>query len=158
MNVLVLGIGNILLSDEGIGVRVVEALEEQYRLPPGVECVDGGTSGFALMDLFEGRDHVLIVDAIVSDAAPGTVVKLVDREVPTFFQARMTPHQIGLSDVLAALMLLDRGPKALTLLGIVPASLELSVELSPTLKSDLDGYVERVAQELNVIGVPVNRR
>lgn len=85
-NVLVLGVGNILLSDEGIGVRVVEALQQRYRVPEGVEMVDGGTCGMDLLDLIAGRDHLILVDAVATGGPPGTVVRLEGDEIPALFR------------------------------------------------------------------------
>lgn len=131
MRVVVLGLGNILLRDEGVGVRVVEALAERYALPPEIEVVDGGTAGMELLNVIAGCDHLLICDAIKDDAPPGTVIKLADAEVPALFQTRFSPHQLGLADVLATLTLSDEAPRAVTLIGIVPLDMELGIELSP---------------------------
>lgn len=116
MRVVVLGLGNILLRDEGVGVRVIEALAERYILPPEVEVVDGGTAGMELLNVIASCDHLLICDAVKEDAPPGTVIKLVDAEIPTFFQTRYSPHQLGLADVLATLTLTDEAPGSVTLI------------------------------------------
>lgn len=84
MNTLVLGIGNLLLSDEAVGVRIVERLEQDYRFPEGVELMDGGTAGMELMEYMASRDHLIVADAVLSDAAPGSVITLHDDEVPAF--------------------------------------------------------------------------
>lgn len=158
MNVLVLGVGNILLADEGVGVRVVEVLSERYRLPPSVEVVDGGTSGMDLLDIIAGHDHVIIVDAVKGGHPPGTVVRLAGDQVPAFFRTRISPHQLGLSDVLAALAILDTSPRGVTIIGIEPKSLELSLELSPEIGAMMDALVERVVEELVALGCPPHPR
>ena len=112
MRTLVLGLGNILLRDEGVGVRVVEALAARYILPADVEVVDGGTAGMELLNTLAGCDHLLICDAVQTDAPPATVIELVNTEVPAFFQTtRFSPHQLGLADVLATLTLTDEAPR-----------------------------------------------
>ena len=86
MRILVLGVGNILLTDEAIGVRIVEALEQRYILPDYVEILDGGTAGMELLGDMANRDHLIIADAIVSKkSAPGTMMILRDEEVPALF-------------------------------------------------------------------------
>ncbi|MBK8181957.1 MAG: HyaD/HybD family hydrogenase maturation endopeptidase [Candidatus Competibacteraceae bacterium] len=148
MRVVVLGLGNILLRDEGVGVRVVEALSERYGLPPEVEVVDGGTAGMELLNVIAGCDHLLICDAVKEDAPPGTVIKLIDAEVPAFFQTRYSPHQLGLADVLATLTLTDEAPGHITLIGVVPLDMELGIELSPEVRAVVGQAVECVATVL----------
>ena len=152
MSVLVLGLGNILLSDEGVGVRVVEALQARFRIPDGVDVVDGGTSGMDMLDTIDGRDHLIVIDAVSTGAAPSTVVRLTDEDVPAFFRTKISPHQLGLSDVLAALTILDSAPAAITLIGIVPVALDLGLELSPTIAARLDDLVDMVRTDLATLG------
>lgn len=154
MNVLVLGAGNILLSDEGIGVRVVEALQDRYRVPDAVEVLDGGTSGMGLLDVLAGRDHLIIVDAVNTGRPPGSLVRLADDEIPAAFRTKSSPHQLGLQDVLALLRLLGTAPRRVTVIGIQPASLDLSLELSPVVAGKLDELVQMVVAELTAIGLP----
>lgn len=147
-NVLVLGVGNILLSDEGVGVRVVEALQERHSLPDGVEVLDGGTCGMDLLDVIAGRDHLILVDAVNTGSPPGTLVRYADRDIPAVFRTKMSPHQLGLVDVLALLKLLDSEPKRVTVIGVEPASLGLGLELTPVVAARLDEAVEMVWTEL----------
>lgn len=129
--VVVLGVGNLLMADEGVGVRCVEALAGDARLPQFVRLVDGGTSTHELLDDLEGLDLLVIVDAVITGAPPGTQVRLAGAAVPYAFGQKLSPHQHGIHDLLATLTLLDRAPKDVVLLGVVPASLALSLELSP---------------------------
>lgn len=156
--VIVLGVGNILLRDEGVGVRVIEALAERYALPPEVEIVDGGTVGMDLLDTLAGCDHLLICDAVQTGAPPATVVKLADAEVPALFQTRYSPHQLGLSEVLATLILMDEAPGAITLIGVVPVDLELGAELSPEVAAVVNQAVETLVVELQMMGFCLNLR
>ncbi len=156
--IVVLGVGNILLRDEGVGVRVVEALAERYGLPAGVEVVDGGTVGMDLLDILAGCDHLLICDAVQTGALPGSVVKFADAEVPALFQTRYSPHQLGLSEVLATLILMEEAPAAITLIGVVPADLDLGAELSPEVAAVVSEVVERVVAELGMLGFPLTHR
>ena len=152
--VLVLGAGNILLSDEGIGVRVVEALQRRYRVPEEVEILDGGTCGMDLLDIIAGRDHLILVDAVDTGSPPGTVVRLEGNQIPAVFRTKSSPHQLGLQDVLALLLLLDAAPAHVTVIGVQPASLDIGLELTPVIAARLDDMVEMVAGELAAIGLP----
>jgi len=156
MTVLVLGLGNILLSDEGVGVRAVEALQRQYRIPDGVDVVDGGTSGMDMLDMIANRDHLIVIDAVNTGEPPATVMRLTGEAVPVFFRSKISPHQLGLSDVLAALRLLESEPAGITLIGIVPAALDLGLELSPTIAAKLDDLVGMVRAELDTLGFPLD--
>ena len=154
MNILVLGLGNILLTDEGVGVHAVEAFVDGYAVPDGVEVVDGGTSGMDMLDLMSGRDHIVVVDAVNTGDPPGTVIRLEGDAVPAFFQARISPHQLGLSDVLASLALLGEAPAGITLLGVVPEDLDIRVGLSPRMTEKRDELVGLLADTLAGLGAP----
>jgi len=153
--VLVLAMGNVLLEDEGLGIHALNTLQRRYDLPPEVECLDGGTSGMALVDLISGREHLLVLDAVQTGDSPGTLVKMDDQEVPVYFGLRVTPHQLGLSDVLASLTLTEEQPGNVTVLGLVPFSLEMSLDVSSGINARLDYLVEAVANELQHLGYPL---
>lgn len=74
MNTLVLGIGNLLIGDEGVGCKAVDELNRRYTMPSGVECIDGGTAGFELLSLMDGKDLVILIDAMRNELEPGTSV------------------------------------------------------------------------------------
>ena len=158
MSVLILGIGNILLGDEGIGVRAVEALLERYDLPDEVEVIDGGTTGMGLLDLIAGRERVILVDAVKTGAQPGTIVRLEGHAIPPGLRQRISPHQQGIGDVLAVLTLLGDAPKELVVIGIEPADLDFGVGLSPVIEAELDALVAAVVAELSRCGLAPERR
>lgn len=145
---LVLGVGNILLADEGVGVRVVEAFQQRYLIPENVEVLDGGTAGMDLLDALSSRSHIIIVDAVRTGAEPGTIVRLGGRDVPALFSNRISPHQLGISDVLAILRLVDQEPEHISLIGIVPFDLELGLALSEAIATKVDEMADLVAAEL----------
>ncbi len=155
MRIVVLGLGNILLRDEGVGVRVVEALAARYVLPAVVEVVDGGTTGMELLDTLAGCDHLLVCDAVQTGAPPGSVVKLADAEVPALFQSRFSPHQLGLAEVLATLILMEEAPTTITLVGVVPVDLELGIELSPEVAAVVERAVACLVDTLHRLGFPL---
>lgn len=159
MSILVLGVGNILLTDEGIGVRVVEALEQRYLLPEGVEVLDGGTAGMELLEAMANRTHLIIVDAVVSrKSEPGAQIILRDDEVPTLFNNKISPHQLGLSDVLSALRFTDEFPGSITLVGVIPLSLEPHIGLTPVVQASLEPALQAVITALQSVGVTLTPR
>ncbi|MBP6122944.1 MULTISPECIES: HyaD/HybD family hydrogenase maturation endopeptidase [Providencia] len=155
MRILVLGVGNILLSDEGIGVRIVEALEERYHLPECVEVLDGGTAGMELMGAMADRDHLIIADVVLSSQKPGNILVLRDDEVPALFTRKISPHQLGLSDVLSALHLTDEFPQRLTLVGIVPESLEPRIGLTAVGKAAFEPALQTIIEILRSEGLEI---
>lgn len=152
---LVLGVGNILLADEGVGVRVVEAFQQRYAVPEDVEVLDGGTAGMDLLDALSSRSHIVIIDAVRTGAEPGTIVRLIGSEVPALFSNRISPHQLGISDVLAILRLVDQEPEHIALIGIVPLDLELGLALSDAITAKVDEMADLVAAELRRHGFAV---
>ena len=154
MRILVLGVGNILLSDEGIGVRVIEALERRYVMPEGVDVMDGGTAGMELLEAMASRTHLIIVDAIVSrKSEPGELLILRDEEVPVLFNNKISPHQLGLSDVLSALRFTGEFPDKITLVGVIPQSLEPNIGLTPTVEASLEPALQAVLAALQGSGI-----
>jgi hydrogenase maturation protease len=143
---LVMGIGNILQQDEGLGVRAVERLQSLYRLPPDVRAVDGGVMGLDLLPYLEDAERVLILDAIQANRPPGSVMRLEGPEIPVVLALKTSIHQVGLQELLAVSHLRGTLPSSVILWGMQPASLEMGTELSPVVSSALDGLVEAVAE------------
>lgn len=152
MNLLVLGLGNILLQDEGVGVRLVERLTERYVVPDGVEVLDGGTSGMELIHTIADRDALILCDAVRSDAPPGTVLRIAGEDLPAFFRTKLSPHQLGVSDLLATLTLLGRTPSPVVLIGIVPEAMDLGLVLSPRIEAALEEALSLLLAEMEALG------
>ena len=148
MRAVVLGVGNILLSDEGVGVRAIESMARDHVLPPDVELIDGGTSAMEMLDDLAHADLLLIVDCIRSGAPPGTLVRLADEEVPVFMRMKLSPHQVGLSDVLATLVITGESPKRLIVHGVEPASLDTGMELTEPVAARLPDLVAAILADL----------
>lgn len=148
MKAVVLGVGNTIRADEGVGVRAVEALERDYALPPGVTAIDGGTSSMEMLEELSNLDLLVVIDAVNDGKPPGTLVPLTGDAVPVFFRRNLSPHGIGLSDVLAALEFMGAEPKETIVLGVQPLSLELGMELTPTLAARVP---ELVAQAVEIL-------
>jgi hydrogenase maturation protease len=153
MKVVVLGVGNIILTDEGVGVRVIDALERDYAMPEGVTVIDAGTSGMEMLEDLSHLDFLLVVDAIAANKPPGALVKLSGDEVPVFFRRNLSPHGIGLSDVLASLEFMEAEPKETVILGAQPVSMELSTELTPAIAALVPELVAQVVVELTARGL-----
>jgi hydrogenase maturation protease len=153
MKIVILGIGNVLMTDEGIGVRVIDEMQSRFRFSDNVELLDGGTSGMELLDDLSNLDHLIVVDAVRSGDPAGTLIRLENEEIPALFQTRLSPHQLGLSDVLATLLLMGTYPKHLVLLGCEPMSLETKMSLSPEVEAKVEPLIEAVLKELAAIGV-----
>ncbi len=155
MRIVVLGVGNTLLSDEGIGVRAVERLQTDYDLPPEVVVIDGGTTGMEMLEDLSNADHIVIVDAVRSGKAPASIIRLAGEQVPVFFKTKLSPHQIGLSDVLATLAFIGEAPGGVTVLGVEPVSLETGMSLSPQVEARLPELLDLLVTELRELGVQV---
>jgi hydrogenase maturation protease len=124
-DVLVLGIGNLLWADEGFGVRCAEALAQGYELPPAVRVMDGGTQGLYLLPYVQQTKKLIVFDAVDYGLEPGTVKLVEDDEVPRFMGAKkMSLHQTGFQEVIAAAMLTDQCPERMLLIGVQPEELE----------------------------------
>lgn len=152
VNITVLGIGNILLSDDGAGVHAVNTLKDEYRFPENVRFIDGGTKGLDLLPFLEGQDKVLIIDASDFRREPGTVDVVEGEKIPGFLSTKLSVHQIGLPDLLFAARLLGIIPSEMCLIGIQPKSLETGTELSGVVKSRFDSFLERVLLKLKEWG------
>ncbi|MGE5516944.1 MAG: HyaD/HybD family hydrogenase maturation endopeptidase [Bacteroidota bacterium] len=158
MRVVVLGVGNILMSDEGVGVHAVEALTSQYSIPDEVEVIDGGTSGMDCLDRIADADLLLIADCMRSkDKAPGTITRLADDEINAWFKTRISPHQVGLSDVLAACCFHGISPKKVVLVGVQPASFETCMDLTPTVAAVLPQVIDRLVEEVAAMGIRLTK-
>lgn len=148
-----LGIGNLIMTDDGFGVRVVQRLTDEYRFPEGVTVMDGGTLGLDLLPHLEGVERLLMVDAVETGGPPGTVVRLSGEEIPVALQTKLSPHQMGLQDLLAVAELQGNRPAEMVLWGVQPESVELGMELTPAVAARLDQLVEKVLAELAAWGV-----
>jgi len=153
IDTLVLGVGNLLLSDEGVGLRVVERLVTSYQIPEEVQALDGGTLGLDLLHYLEVADgrpveNLLIVDAVEMDEEAGTLLRMEGDEVPSFLSIKMSPHQVGIPDMLFAAKLRDLYPPNVVLWGVQPGSLEVGLDLSPPVAAQVDVLLEKVLEEL----------
>jgi hydrogenase maturation protease len=151
---VVLGLGNPLMTDDGLGLAALERLRESYDMPPGVELVDGGTWGLNLLPVIEDAGGVILIDAIDTGAAPGTPVRIERAQLPRYLGTKLSPHQVDLRDVIALAELRGTLPRQTVALGLQPERVELGNTLSDVLRCRLDDLVALVAQELTRLGHP----
>ncbi len=149
---LVLGVGNTLMGDEGVGVHVIERLLAEYKIPNEVQVLDGGVLGMDLLYYLEGVENLLLVDAVEARKEPGTIIRLEGDEVPAFFSLKISPHQVGVPDMLAVAKLKDLYPKRIVLWGIQPQFLEMGLEMSPLIESKVDILVGNAVDQLKAWG------
>lgn len=151
--VAVIGVGNILLQDEGVGIHIVNALIKDYRFDPPIEIVDGGTTGMDLIPYFEENDKIIIVDAVNFDKEPGFIGSIENEDILTVLTTKLTMHHLGLTDVLSTMKVHDIKPEQMFLLGIQPDSLELDMELTDVIANRIPRMMEVLQQKLAEWGV-----
>lgn len=150
---VLLGLGNTLFGDEGLGIRALERLLERYRLPPEVAALDGGVLGLELLAHVEGATHLLVIDAVQTGRAPGTLVRLEGEDIQAVLALKLSMHQVGFQEVLAMSALRGTTPPRLVVWGMEPATLETGLDLSETVAARLDHLVEAVVGELRRWGL-----
>ncbi len=156
--VLVIGVGNQLMGDDGLGLAALEQLQADWQWPPGVEFLDGGGWGISLLPAIEDAEEVILVDAIEAHREPGELVVLEGDELPRMFDFRISPHHIGIQDVLALLEFRGSRPSQLIAIGLQPARIEWGVGLSPEVAAAVPRLLKAVIARLAHHGVrPVTR-
>jgi len=146
---LVLGLGNTIMTDDGIGPKVIEQLQQNTGLPEGVLLLDGGTLGLDLLPRLEGVQRLIIVDAVEIGQLAGTCVRLAGDDVPMALETKLSPHQMGMKDLLAVARLMGHLPDEIVLIGVQPACLEMDTELTPSIAAALPTLVAMVQAELS---------
>jgi hydrogenase maturation protease len=157
IDVLVLGLGNVLLGDDGLGAAAVASIERDYGVPPGVRLEDGGTLGLSLLGLIADSNHVILVDAVRAEATPGTLVRLDGNHVLEAVRDRLSPHQVGVADLLDAARHIDAYPATVTLLGLVPDAIDLMVARSGAIDQMLKELVAAIVREVQNLGYSMVR-
>ncbi|RMG67537.1 MAG: hydrogenase maturation protease [Nitrospirae bacterium] len=152
----VVGIGNTLMSDDGVGVFTIEELARRYDLPENVELIDGGTKGIELLPYLEGSSKLLFIDAVNFGKEPGYIGEIEKHKVAEYFQTKLSVHQIALPDMLGAGMFLGSLPEEIYLIGIQPESVEIGYGLSPTIRERLDSFIDKIVEKLRSWGVYVS--
>jgi len=144
---LVLGIGNILLKDEGVGVRVIEAMRGA-ALPEGVELADGGTFGIDLVDLIADRPRVIVIDAADAPGEPGTIFRFGAEDLAARGSVSLSLHDVGLPETLQMARHLGCAPKEVVIFGIKPRQITPGLDLTPEVAAAVPKVIEAVLTEL----------
>ncbi|NPB08645.1 MAG: HyaD/HybD family hydrogenase maturation endopeptidase [Aquificae bacterium] len=156
--ITVLGIGNLLLSDEGLGVVAVRKFQEEYEIPEGVQVLDGGTLGIDLMYFLQDTDKLLVVDAVSGGKEPGSLYRIEGEAVKKYFRSKVSMHELGFQEVMALMELTGNSFEEVVVIGLEPKSLELSLELSEEVRSKIPLLVEEIRKQLELWGVKPRRK
>jgi len=146
--VTVLGIGNILLQDEGFGVKVVEQLTRRFTFPADVQILDGGTLGMELMRFIAGTEKLILVDAISGNQPPGAQYEFKNDQVKAYFKEKVSMHELGIQDVLAVLEVLEQPIEDIVVLGVQPESLDIGLDLTPLIAAQLASIEAKIIAQL----------
>jgi hydrogenase maturation protease len=150
--ILVLGVGNILLRDEGVGVRVAERLQAEYDFPDNIQVLDGGTLGMRLMDWIMDADYLIVADAVRGGGTPGTIYRLTGEDVRKSLAFKDSMHQVDLIETLTCCEIAGSRPETVVV-GVEPLDLSpWSDVLTPTLQARMDDMVAAVLQEIREAG------
>jgi hydrogenase maturation protease len=154
----ILGIGNLLLGDEGFGVHVIRHLEDRYAFPDNVKLLDGGTAGIYLAPFFEDLDCLIVIDALAMDTAPGTVHTFTGPDLSAgLIQMRMSPHQVGILEIIEICRLREQAPQTIHFIGVVPKDVSTGTRLSRVLAPKVEKVAGMVLARLRALGLSAVR-
>jgi hydrogenase maturation protease len=157
-SIVVLGIGNTLMQDDGIGVRAVRALAEAYEFPTRVRLVEGGTAGLRLLSELEGVEHLLIIDAVSGKEQPGSIYRLTPKDLPKRRGSSLSAHEVGMAELLSTAELIGKRPRT-RILGVQPMEAgAVGLELTPPLQKALPFVVSAAVEELKAMGVEMKTK
>ena len=155
--ITVLGIGNVILSDEGFGVRVIEHLQKNFSFPANVSLIDGGTLGIELTEFITGTQKLLIIDSINGGQKSGTIFKFVGDEIKNHFNEKISAHEIGIQDVLTSLEITNKKIPEVVVIGVQPFSLDAGINLTVQMKKFLPLVSDMAIKILNDWNVSVKK-
>lgn len=157
-HIMILGVGCILFSDEGFGIRVIEKLEETYTFPDNVSVVDGGVLGVNLLGVISLADQLIVVDVIRNKGNPGDVYRLSGDQIPERIRAKNSIHQVDFLEALTLCQALDKVPETV-IVGVEPLDIEtLSIELTPVTAAKVAPMIDMVLSELDRLHIPYEKR
>lgn len=154
-NITLLGVGNILLTDEGLGVHVVRQMEEEYSFSPEINIVDGGTMGMELLSYMRGMTKLLLVDAVNGGETPGTVYEFPHQQTEDYFTGNISVHEVGMQDILRIRALQEKPLEDATVIGVEPESLDIGLTPTETVKAALPEVKQRIIRQLEAWGIEV---
>ena len=153
LRVLVLGLGNLILQDEGLGIKILQWLRWTYAWPTNVTLMDGGVMGLEILPYIEEAEAVLIIDAVRSGKPPGSLVRLDNDEIPAVIALKFSVHQVGFQETMAMAHLRGTVPKHLVLWGIEPGNIALGMTLTPPVLSKTRELTRAILDELASWGI-----
>ena len=154
---VVLGLGNILNRDEGLGIQALKLLDAQLGEHPEVELLDGGVLGLNLLMIVEECSHLLILDAVDAKKPAGMVIELKKEEIPLYAGIKLSQHQVTFQEVLGLANIREKLPEYLHLVGVQPADLSTGLGFSDTVEKSLPQVVHLALKVLNDWGIPTNK-
>ena len=154
-SIVVLGVGNILLTDEGLGVHVVEDLKANYAFTPQISLIDGGTMGMELLTYMRGMKKILLIDAVNGGEVPGTIYEFPHRELEQYFTDHISVHEVGMQDILRIRAIQENPLEDAIVIGVEPESLDVGFEPSAPVQKALPEVKERVLRVLREWGVQI---
>ena len=152
-DVTVLGIGNLLMGDEGVGIHIIQTLEKSYTFSPSINLIDGGTTGLDLIPYFENCEKMIIVDAVDFQEKSGHIGTLHNEEIHYRFNTKLSLHHAGLSDVLSVIKLTDIPSPDMMLLGVQPQIVEMGIKLSDVIANKMEQLLNKVTEKLEEWGI-----
>jgi hydrogenase maturation protease len=156
--IMILGIGNILFTDEGFGIRVIEKIQEIYQFEDNVDVIDGGVLGINLLGVISRPDHLIVVDVIRNQGKPGDLYRLEGDSIPERIRAKNSLHQIDFLEAMTLCQALDKVPETV-ILGVEPEDIEtLSTELTLTVRSKVNPIIDKVLHEVKRLGGSYHKR
>jgi hydrogenase maturation protease len=151
--VTILGLGNVLLSDEGVGVHTLNALRNRYSFSPLVELVDGGTMGLDLLPFFQDRNRILIIDAVDFKSSPGHIGAIEGQDIPAILNPKFSAHHIGLADLLFTAKLTRTTLPEICLVGIQPETFDVGLEMSDRIRGQMHQLIIMALRKLHNWGI-----
>ncbi len=156
--IMILGVGCILFTDEGFGIRVVERMEELFLFPENVSLVDGGVLGINLLGVISEADYLIVVDVMRNQGEPGDFYRLEGDAIPERIRAKNSVHQIDFLEALTLCQALDKVPETV-ILGVEPEDIETTgIELTATLNKKMEPMIEKILAELKRLEVSYKKR
>lgn len=156
----ILGLGNLLLSDEGFGVHFINYLTDRYEIPDHVAVLDGGTAGIMMAPFIEDADVLFVIDTVaLRDQPPGSIHRFTDQDIQAGnIHARMSPHQVGLLDILDLCRIRETAPQETEMLTVVPEDLSVAIGLTPNLEARLPEVMAMLEESLARHGTVLRAR
>lgn len=152
-DITVLGIGNLLMGDEGVGIHLIQTLEKSYTFSPSINLIDGGTTGLDLIPYFENCEKMIIVDAVDFQEEPGHIGTLINEEIHYRFNTKLSLHHAGLADVLSVIKLTDIPSPDMMLLGVQPQIVKMGIKLSDVIANKMELLLNLVTEKLEEWGI-----